>query len=106
VTFDTGNGFAPVFGVSGSATSPVINQPGTRAFAPSSEHVDGVVVAFCDGHTDFLSNNVSPWVYGQLLTPCTRWPPPGNNPTNPQPMQGWLRKDGNPYILDQRDLKK
>ena len=36
---------------------------------PSSVHSgDGVVTAFCDGHTMFMSGRVSPWVYCQLLT--------------------------------------
>lgn len=40
---------------------------------PSSLHSgDGVVVAFCDGHTMFMSGRVSPWVYCQLLTAGTQ----------------------------------
>jgi hypothetical protein len=36
---------------------------------PTSPHRgDGVVVVFCDGHTQFLSGKINSWVYGQLVT--------------------------------------
>jgi len=36
---------------------------------PSATHSgDGVVTAFCDGHTTFLNAKISSWVYSQLLT--------------------------------------
>ncbi len=36
---------------------------------PTSPHRgDGVVVVFCDGHTQFLSGKINSWVYGQLIT--------------------------------------
>ena len=39
-----------------------------HTIAPTSSHVDGGVVAFCDGHTYFLGSNVSPGVVTQLIT--------------------------------------
>jgi prepilin-type processing-associated H-X9-DG protein len=36
---------------------------------PSSWHTGGVNVAFCDGHTKFLSENVDYLVFTQLMTP-------------------------------------
>lgn len=35
---------------------------------PSSNHSGGVNVAFCDSHASFLSEDVDPYVYAQLLT--------------------------------------
>lgn len=43
------------------------------AFAPNSGHPGVVVVAFCDGHTIFLKNDVAPYVYAQLCTSESRW---------------------------------
>lgn len=127
--FGNGDQHPPVFGVSGNPPSPpsseqnntwsdIVNLQAFQAFAPSSEHPDGVVVAYCDGHTGFLRNTVDYWVYAQLLTPKTRWTKDTNgnwkNEIN-APMANWLWKvilgDGStattsaPYVLDQRDLK-
>jgi prepilin-type N-terminal cleavage/methylation domain-containing protein/prepilin-type processing-associated H-X9-DG protein len=41
----------------------------TTFLLPSSSHPGGVVVAFCDGHTRFLKDTITPGVYAQLLTP-------------------------------------
>jgi prepilin-type N-terminal cleavage/methylation domain-containing protein len=38
---------------------------------PSSQHSSGVLVAFCDGHTRFISDSLDWMVYCQLLTPNT-----------------------------------
>lgn len=35
---------------------------------PSSNHPRGVVVVFCDGHTQFLSDGITSEVYSQLMT--------------------------------------
>jgi prepilin-type N-terminal cleavage/methylation domain-containing protein/prepilin-type processing-associated H-X9-DG protein len=35
---------------------------------PSSSHTAGVNVSFCDGHVEFLSENLEPQIYGQLMT--------------------------------------
>jgi prepilin-type processing-associated H-X9-DG protein len=43
--------------------------PNLPRFArPASNHPNGVNVAFCDGHTDFLRDDVEYVVYQQLLT--------------------------------------
>ena len=103
--FGSGTSVPPVFGVSGSPLSPVINGTTTRAFAPSSTHSGGVVVAFCDGHTAFLRNELQPYEYGQVLTPKSRWQS-NVNKTNSAAMQPWLLKSGQPYLLDEKILKQ
>ena len=40
---------------------------------PSSRHPGGVVVVFCDGHTQVVNEGVSPWVFAQLLTSDSRF---------------------------------
>lgn len=35
---------------------------------PSGRHPGGVIVAFCDGHTQLVNDSVSPWVFAQLMT--------------------------------------
>ena len=52
---------------SGSAT--VLGYPGL----PSAAHPGGVVVAFCDGHTQLVTDGVSPWVFAQLMTPDSKF---------------------------------
>jgi prepilin-type processing-associated H-X9-DG protein len=37
---------------------------------PSSWHAGGVNVAFCDGRTEFLSEDVDYLVFARLMTPC------------------------------------
>lgn len=106
--FGAGQNLPPVFGVQGTPPTPpaqVINGDATTAFAPASGHPDGVVVAYCDGHTGFLSNTVPAYLYGQLLTPKSRWQGTTNK-TNSTTMQPWLLKNGAAYLLDERDLKK
>jgi prepilin-type processing-associated H-X9-DG protein len=52
-----------------TGSSRVIN---VHANAPSSAHPNGVVMAFCDGHTIFLSDaRLSGDLYSQLLTTNT-----------------------------------
>lgn len=102
--FGIGKDLPPVFGVSGTPVTPLINNDATKAFAPSSSHPDGVVVVYCDGHTGFLSNTLPAYVYGQLLTPKSRWRA-ATNVTNSAAMQPWLLKNAAPYLLDERDLK-
>ena len=103
--FGSGTTVPPVFGASGLAVYPVINGTTTRTYAPSSQHSGGVVVAFCDGHTAFLRNDLQPYEYGQLLTPRSRWQ--GNvNKTNSTAMQPWLLRNGQPYLLDEKVIKQ
>jgi prepilin-type N-terminal cleavage/methylation domain-containing protein/prepilin-type processing-associated H-X9-DG protein len=35
---------------------------------PSSNHTSGVNVSFCDSHVEFLSENIDPRIYAQLMT--------------------------------------
>jgi prepilin-type N-terminal cleavage/methylation domain-containing protein/prepilin-type processing-associated H-X9-DG protein len=103
--FGSGTSVPPVFGASGDPVYPVINGTNTRTYAPSSQHSGGVVVAFCDGHTAFLRNELQPYEYGQLLTPRSRWQS-NVNKTNSTAMQPWLLKNGKPYLLDEKILKQ
>ena len=73
---------------------------------PSSTHSgDGVIAAFCDGHTMFLSSRISPWAYSQLLTA-------GSLETTSDRAKGWVRynakNDGKyvPYILSAEDYSR
>lgn len=97
----------PVFGVNPtvSATTPVINNPALKHFAPTSNHMGGVSVVFCDGHTAFLSDKLPHYVYAQLLTPRTRWSGTAAL-TNSSAMQPWLLKSGSAYVLDVKDLRQ
>lgn len=70
---------------------------------PSSRHVGGVSVAFCDGHTRFLTEKIAPWVYCQLLT--------SNRRARSARATQWERYVGSDggwvhYILDENDFDK
>ncbi len=45
---------------------------GTGAARPSSYHAGGVVFTFCDGHTQFISEDIAYDVYAMLMTPRGR----------------------------------
>jgi prepilin-type N-terminal cleavage/methylation domain-containing protein/prepilin-type processing-associated H-X9-DG protein len=107
VSAGSGPNMPPVFGAATppGPLFPVLNRSDTALFAPSSTHPDGVVVAFCDGHTGFLKDDLQPYEYGQLLTPKSRWQGTTNK-TNSTAMQPWLLKNGLPYLLDESILKK
>lgn len=71
-TYAPGSGIIPGFGITGGPPAKIINNtsgaaPGTLS-QPSSNHPGGVVVAYCDGHTGFLKDSLSYWVYGQLVS--------------------------------------
>ena len=73
---------------------------------PSSTHSgEGVIAAFCDGHTMFLSSKISPWAYSQLMTA-------GSLETTSDRAKGWVRynakNDGKyvPYILSAEDYSR
>jgi prepilin-type N-terminal cleavage/methylation domain-containing protein/prepilin-type processing-associated H-X9-DG protein len=55
-----------------SVPGKVINSSSAQApgfpSQPSSNHPGGAVAAFCDGHTEFLKESLSPRVYAQLLS--------------------------------------
>lgn len=44
----------------------------TRFARPSSRHGSGVVVSFCDGHQEFLRENIDWTVYKHLMTPDSK----------------------------------
>jgi prepilin-type N-terminal cleavage/methylation domain-containing protein len=54
-----------------SATGKPVNSSAASGYQysyPSSSHSGGVLVIFCDGHTQFLSDSVTADVYSQLMT--------------------------------------
>jgi prepilin-type processing-associated H-X9-DG protein len=70
-----GNTMNSVFGIAGTsqpANSKIINSVSASApgfySQPSSNHPQGAVVAFCDGHTEFAKDSLEPRVYAQLLS--------------------------------------
>lgn len=130
--FGSGTSSPPAFGavalpagLCGQTIRPsqIVNVVATRTFAPSSDHADGAVVAFCDGHTVFVRDDLDAAVYGQLLTPRSRWKtengkeinrlntpamepwvvvnPTGENPRLcPETINPWI-----PYLLDEKLIK-
>lgn len=67
---------------------------------PSSQHDGGAAVAFCDGRTQFMGDQVAPWVYCQTLTSDRRHESPRAAAWEVHPVGGtWPR-----YIFDERDL--
>jgi prepilin-type processing-associated H-X9-DG protein len=74
---------------------------------PSSRHRgQGACVAFCDGHTQFLSEKIDSWVYCQLLTPDSK--------RVSSRAAGWQTYDHDgavgtanvSYLLDAKDVEK
>ena len=68
---------------------------------PSSTHRGGVIVVFCDGHTQFLNETIAPWVYSQILTTDRR----ARSPRAKQ-WERYIGEDGEwvPYILNEADI--
>ncbi|QDT71186.1 DUF1559 family PulG-like putative transporter [Lacipirellula limnantheis] len=56
---------------------------GTRFARPSSEHPDVFNVAFCEGNTKEISQDIDYAVYQQLMTPDGRKAAPGDAPNQP-----------------------
>ena len=92
-------GPVPAMGVTGSGVTPVINNPFATApgglSQPSSQHPDGVVAAFCDGHTVFLKATLAPQVYAQLITS-------NNAKASAIPRTGWATAT---YALSDNDYQ-
>jgi prepilin-type N-terminal cleavage/methylation domain-containing protein/prepilin-type processing-associated H-X9-DG protein len=44
------------------------NDPNDQYRYPSSNHPGGVIAAYCDGHTAFLRDSITPVTYSQLMT--------------------------------------
>jgi prepilin-type N-terminal cleavage/methylation domain-containing protein/prepilin-type processing-associated H-X9-DG protein len=70
--FSNGTTMYGVFGLVSGSTTKVINsssaaQPGFYS-QPSSNHPGGAVVAFADGHTEFIKDSLARQVYAQLLS--------------------------------------
>lgn len=65
------SGPIPAFGLSGGVVpTKVINSGSLTPLLsqPSSNHANGVVAAFCDGHTQFLKDSLQAQVYAQLMS--------------------------------------
>lgn len=106
-----------VVGVFGIATAPgggkAINSgidptssDASYAVHPSSGHPGGVVVTFCDGHTEFLRDSIAPHVYAQLITSDSKYTGSGYT-TNSALVNGWLTYGGAPvpYALSEGDFR-
>jgi prepilin-type N-terminal cleavage/methylation domain-containing protein len=70
---------APAFGIPGAYPGSSFKAINSTAAAdvgynglPSSKHAGGVLTAFCDGHTRFLTDSMSINVYSQLVTSDSR----------------------------------
>jgi len=111
----------PVFGMPGatfvtitppSATDKMINSPNAATVGnyglPSSAHPSGVVGAFCDGHVAFIRDNISPWVYAQIVTSDSRYDA-SKSPSyylNSPRASAWLLLYGSgPYLLREDDFR-
>ena len=72
---------------------------------PSANHPGGVVTSFCDGHTQLVTDNISPWVYAQLITSDSKWDATNGYITNSPRMNAALRYTGapTPYKLSEGD---
>jgi prepilin-type N-terminal cleavage/methylation domain-containing protein/prepilin-type processing-associated H-X9-DG protein len=74
-----------LFGVAAGSTintdvsGPAVGIVGFES-VPSSRHPGGVVATFCDGHTQFVGDGLSPWVYAQLMTSDSKFD--GTKPPN------------------------
>jgi prepilin-type N-terminal cleavage/methylation domain-containing protein/prepilin-type processing-associated H-X9-DG protein len=105
----------PGFGmVSGQLPAKIINSgvlpasgPG-MASLPSSKHPGGVIVAFCDGHTALLKNELASYVYAQLLTRKTVWTATTATYSKNSPTADvWLKSNAAPvpYVFKESDVK-
>ena len=59
------------------------------------------MVTFCDGHTQFLDEDIAPWVYAQILT--------SNRQSSSPRAKQWERYIGKNgewvrYLLDESDI--
>ncbi len=61
-------GFLPAATNMATLTKVLNNTTDLTGLLPSANHPGGVVVSFCDGHTRFINDSISPRTYGQLLT--------------------------------------
>jgi prepilin-type N-terminal cleavage/methylation domain-containing protein/prepilin-type processing-associated H-X9-DG protein len=105
---------AAAFGIASTpGVGKIINSPTAPSAAdasfnaqPSSNHPGGVVVTFCDGHTEFLRDSIAPHVYAQLVTSDSKFAV-GAYTTNSPLVNGWLTSAGAPipYTLNEGDFR-
>jgi prepilin-type processing-associated H-X9-DG protein len=117
-------GSYPIFGLpggsftdydgSGTVTTSepkVINSTSTGAVGilslPSSPHPSGVMAAFCDGHVQFIRDNITPYVYAQLITSDSKYNS-GFYSTNSPRADYWLKRapaPAPPYLLSEDEYR-
>ena len=115
-------GSYPIFGLPGSSfadtgsgtilsSTKVINSTSTGAVGilalPSSTHPGGVMAAFCDGHVQFIRDNITPYVYAQLVTSDSKYNSGiGFYATNSFRADYWLKRaPATPYLLSEEEFK-
>jgi prepilin-type processing-associated H-X9-DG protein len=68
--------------IGGNESAAAVFPPTTPNFArPSGPHGSGFNAAFCDGHNEFIRDNIDYIVYQQLMTPVGR---KCDDPANPR----------------------
>jgi prepilin-type N-terminal cleavage/methylation domain-containing protein len=102
------SGSNPFIGLK-SATPPVngvINGGGLGDGRPRSLHPTGAVAVFCDGHSRFLHDSLSTYVYAQILTSRSVWNGSTTYVTNSTTANTWLKSASapQPYRYDPKDL--
>ena len=114
-------GSYPIFGLPGSSfadtgsttvtsSAPkVINSTGTGAVGilglPSSTHPGGVMAAFCDGHVQFIRDNITSYVYAQLVTSDSKYNS-GSYTTNSLRADYWLKRAPTaPYLMSEGEFR-
>jgi prepilin-type N-terminal cleavage/methylation domain-containing protein/prepilin-type processing-associated H-X9-DG protein len=103
----------PGFGLAAGTPPETVFNNGTLAAPgmysqPSSDHYGGAVVAFCDGHTQFMKDTVPSYVYAQLVTRKTIWNAVQTRyVTNSGTANTWLRSNNAPVpnVLNETDYK-
>ena len=99
------------FGLFGVASGQTINMASSGPTAgtvgyetvPSSKHPGGVVATFCDGHTQFVKDSISPWVYAQLLTSDSKWTGTAYGTNSSNVNTTIFNSGANPYKLSEND---
>jgi hypothetical protein len=91
---------APKTTINPVTNTAIPNSPDWPLRYPSSRHSGGVCAAFCDSRTQFLSEQIEPWVYCQILTSDRRYLSPRATSWEVY----WVGNQWARYIFDQRDL--
>ena len=99
------------FGLFGVASGQTINTASSGPTAglvgyetvPSSKHPGGIVATFCDGHTQFVKDSISPWVYAQLLTSDSKWTGTAYGTNSSNVSTTIFNSGANPYKLSEND---